>query len=172
MTQLVKLAIEGDTEAFIELMEQHRDQMYKTAWAILKNDADVADVLQDTILTCYEKLGTLRQPEYFNTWMIRILVNKCYEVCSYYRRFDGTGNVPERPAYDHPLDGEGFRELLAMTDEKNHLILTLYYADGCSIAEISSILNMKENTVKTRLARAREQIRRNLDEKDELSYGF
>lgn len=57
------------------LIEQNTKSMYKVAKAILKNDEDVADALQDTILTCWEKIGTLEKNEFFKTWLIRILIN-------------------------------------------------------------------------------------------------
>ena len=54
--------------------------MYRIAIAILMNDEDAADDLQDTILTCFEKLYTLKKAEYFKTWMTRILINHCYDI--------------------------------------------------------------------------------------------
>ena len=62
---------------FCRLMDMHLQTMYKIAWSYLKNEEDVADVLQETTLACYEKLGDLKQNRYFKTWMTRILINKC-----------------------------------------------------------------------------------------------
>ena len=75
MIQLVKRSISGDADAFLELMEKNSLAMYKVARGILDNDEDAADAIQDTILTCFEKIHTLKNPEYFKTWMIRILIN-------------------------------------------------------------------------------------------------
>ena len=77
MIQLVKRSISGDADAFLELMEKNSLAMYKVARGILDNDEDAADAIQDTILTCFEKIHTLKNPEYFKTWMIRILINEC-----------------------------------------------------------------------------------------------
>ena len=77
MIQLVKRSISGDADAFLELMEKNSLAMYKVARGILDNDEDAADAMQDTILTCFEKIHTLKNPEYFKTWMIRILINEC-----------------------------------------------------------------------------------------------
>lgn len=76
MIQLVKRSISGDADAFLELMEKNSLAMYKVARGILDNDEDAADAMQDTILTCFEKIHTLKNPEYFKTWMIRILINE------------------------------------------------------------------------------------------------
>ena len=77
MELLVKKAMKGDADAFAELIRLNTQSLYKIAWSYLKNDQDVADAIQDTILACYEKIGTLRNPRFFRTWMIRILINKC-----------------------------------------------------------------------------------------------
>ena len=55
-----------DTDAFMELIEENMQPMYKTAWAILRNEEDVADALQETIVKGFESLHTLRRPEFFN----------------------------------------------------------------------------------------------------------
>lgn len=60
MEKLVKAAQDGDDAAFVRLMEKNKQSMYKTAWVYLKNDADIADAIQDTILSCYENLAQLR----------------------------------------------------------------------------------------------------------------
>ena len=80
MIQLVKRSISGDADAFLELMEKNSLAMYKVARGILDNDEDAADAMQDTILTCFEKIHTLKNPEYFKTWMIRILINECNKI--------------------------------------------------------------------------------------------
>ena len=80
MENLVKKAKSGDSGAFAQLIRMNTQSMYKVAWAYLKNDEDVADAIQETILKCYEKLSTLKKDSYFKTWMIRILINNCNEM--------------------------------------------------------------------------------------------
>lgn len=58
---LIKRAKHGDKDAFLKLMNTQMQTMYKLAWTYLKNEDDVADIVQDTILTCFEKLPTLRK---------------------------------------------------------------------------------------------------------------
>lgn len=72
---LIKKARQHDSAAFSQLMQQHGQSMYKVARAILKNDEDVADAMQETALSCWEKIGTLKKEQYFKTWLIRILIN-------------------------------------------------------------------------------------------------
>ena len=80
MEKLVKKAKKGDAEAFIALMEQNRQSMIRIAFAYLGNEEDVADAMQETILSAFEKLDTLRRAEYFRTWLIRILINQCITI--------------------------------------------------------------------------------------------
>ena len=72
--------------------------------------------------------------------------------------------MPEIPVEDCYDADSGFKELLNMVDEADRLLLTLYYADEFKVSEIAELLDMNVNTVKTRLSRAREKIRRGLYE--------
>lgn len=159
MRRLVKRAVQGDADAFLTLMEEHSLSMYKVARSILKNDEDVADAIQDTILNCFEKIHTLKRPEYFKTWLIRILINECDQILRHYRKVSPQEELPEEPRQDRSLAEFEFKEMLGQVDEKYRVILVLYYEQGFKIGEIAELLDMKENTVKTRLSRAREQIR-------------
>ena len=159
MQKLVEKAVRGDTDAFLELMEANSLSMYKVARGILKSDEDVADAIQDTILSCFEKIHTLKKPEYFKTWMIRILINECNQTLRHYQKVNIPGELPETPGPDPSLAEFEFKEMLDLVEEKYRVILVLYYVQGFRIPEIAELLEMNENTVKTRLARARSQIR-------------
>lgn len=159
MQTLIEKAVLGDAEAFLELMDRNSLAMYKVARAILNNDNDAADAIQDTILSCFEKIHTLKKPEYFKTWLIRILINKCIGILWHYDRENLSGKIPETMREDQSLAEFEFKEMLNLIDEKYRLILIFYYLEGFKISEIAEILGINENTVKTRLARAREQIR-------------
>ncbi len=159
MQELVEKAVRGDADAFLELMEMNSLSMYKTARGILKNDNDVSDAIQDTILTSFEKIHKLKNPQYFKTWLIRILINECNQILRHYKKVNTIEQVPETPRQDKTLAEFEFKEMLEQVDEKYRVILVLYYEQGFKISEIAELLELNENTVKTRLARAREQIR-------------
>lgn len=159
MQELVEKAVRGDADAFLELMEMNSLSMYKTARGILKNDNDVSDAIQDTILTSFEKIHKLKNPQYFKTWLIRILINECNQILRHYKKVNTIEQVPETPRQDKSLAEFEFKEMLEQVDEKYRVILVLYYEQGFKISEIAELLELNENTVKTRLARAREQIR-------------
>ncbi len=159
MQALIEKAVLGDAEAFLELMDKNSLAMYKVARAILNNDDDAADAIQSTILSCFEKIDTLKKPEYFKTWLIRILINNCNRILRHYKREKLPGQLPEAMRADSSLAEFEFKEMLSLVEEKYRLVLILYYLEGFKIPEIAVLLEMNVNTVKTRLARAREQIR-------------
>ena len=80
MEELICRARAGDGKAFAALMESQKQTLYKVARSYLRSDADAADAIGDTVLSCWEKLSTLRRPEYFRTWLVRILIRKCQDI--------------------------------------------------------------------------------------------
>ncbi len=158
MDNLVKKAQNRDAAAFTELMQSQMQNMYKTARAILQNEEDAADAISDTILTCWEKLSQLKQVSYFRTWMTRILVNKCNDICRRKENLWFTEKVPEQPSKDTGFENIEWNEALKQLDEKYRLVIMLYYVEGFKTSEIAVILDITESTVRTRLARGREKL--------------
>lgn len=155
---LIRKAKKGDKDAFCRLMDEQVQSMYKVAYAYLKNDEDVADAIQDTILSCYENLKSLKQNKYFKTWMIRILINKCKDILKKKNLVTYTDEMPETPFYEEEYASKEWAQVLEPLDNKYRLVILLYYMEGFNIREISEILDMKESTVKSRLQRGRKQI--------------
>ena len=133
MEGMIKKARKGDGEAFTRLMQAHMQDMYKTAWAILRNDEDAADAVSDTILACWEKLYQLKQDRYFKTWMIRILINNCNAILQKKRGIADPGTSEEKERFlEIPYVEKGYqeaewREVLNGIEEKYRLVLLLYY---------------------------------------------
>lgn len=172
MISLVKRARSGDKEAFITLIEEQKQSMYKVAAGILKNDADAADAIQDTVLSSYENIRGLKEPKYFKTWLTRILINHCNRIL---KERGKTVPLQEHPELKQRQEDNTMQELQLMLkgmDDQYRTVLLLYYVEGFSIKEISSILEMNENTVKTRLARGRKCLKKAyLNEYPSSSYG-
>lgn len=151
---LLKKAKKGDSEAFISIIEENKSYLYRVAYSILKNDADVADAIQDTILLCWKNIDKLHNLSYFKTWLTRICINCCKQIIRknqnivYIDSYDGVESAEESNLFSK-LCFQGIGETYKT-------ILTLHYSCGFSIKEIAEMLNMKENTVKTRLSRGRE----------------
>lgn len=163
MDNLIQRAKEKDADAFVMLMQRQMQGMYKTAWAMLGNDEDVADVMQETILTCYEKIGQLKTDAYFHTWLIRILINKCHDILRRKSRVQFVKEPLEIPVMDEAYENAEWKEVLMALDEKYRVTVLLYYIEGFSTADISKILGVSESAVRSRLSRARKQLGQELE---------
>ncbi len=106
--ELIQKAIDNDADAFIELMKQNNQMMYKTVFSILKNEDDCADAIQETILDCYENIHTLKKLKYFKTWLCRILINNCYEILRNKREALPGNDKLEAETYDQYPSDDGF----------------------------------------------------------------
>ncbi len=172
MKQLAKRAMRGDSDAFAQLIELNTQSMYKVARAYFKNDEDVADAMGETTLTCFEKISTLRNTEYFKTWLLRILINQCNQMIREKSREVTTAEFSEIMDESSQYTLVEFKELLGQMDEKYRVVLVLYYVEGFKIKEIAELLDMKENTVKTRLKRGKASLKKeyeSLDKKQDSS---
>ena len=144
-------------DAFAELIHMYKKDMYRIAKSYLSNDDDVADAIQETILISYENLPKLKNPEFFKTWLIRVLINECIDLIKAGKRYVPLENIPEISTNDIDQANIEFTILMETLDERYRTVLVLYYSEGFSIKEISKILNLTESAVKTRLKRGREK---------------
>ena len=130
--------------------------LYRVARSILGSEADCADAAQNAILRAWERLDTLKRPEYFRTWLTRILINECRAILrrrAWFADAEPDENAPTPERHDE------LYEALGALDAKYRLPVTLYYLEGFKTAEIAAMLNLPEGTVSTRLRRAREKLR-------------
>ena len=159
MADILKKALSGDPESFIAVIEQCKPSMYRVALSILKNDADCADAMQEAILTCWQHRTKLNKPAYFKTWLIRVLINKCNDIIrknsnmSYVESYDGI-DPSVTDSYSHEVD-----DCIENLSDNSKTMIELYYKRGFKVKEIALILGIKENTVKTRLMRARKEFK-------------
>ena len=144
-TLLVKRAQKQDKDAFVRLIEKHKTSLYKAAKSYLGNEEDAADAIQDTVLSAYEHIHELKNASYFKTWLTRILINHCNEAAQ-----------AESPM---PENDREFYELIGELPEDYRMIFLLYYGEEFHTSEIAQILDINENTVKSRLRRGRDKLR-------------
>lgn len=159
MNRLVKKAQQGDADAFIELMEQQKMTLQRVAYGYFREEEDVADVMQDTILDAFEHIQSLKKPEYFRTWLVRILMNNCNRL---YNQNKKNHKISELSRESAAVCGTGdveFHEMLRSLPEESRLIFQLYYGEQFTTKEIGQMLRMKESTVKSRLHRGKEKLR-------------
>lgn len=165
MTGLVKRARDGDAEAFIGLMDSHRQLLCKVARGFLREQMDIDDAVADTVLACWESIGELESPAYFRTWLVRILINKCHDILRRSRRTVPLESIAESREADSGFARTEFECLVDSLDEQYRAIFILYYSEGFKIREISSILGIPPGTVGSRLQRGRDQLRHTFEEK-------
>lgn len=156
---LVKRARRGDAEAFIALIEECKMTLRRVALGYLKNEEDVADAIQDTILDAYEHIGSLKKEEYFKTWLVRILINRCTKRYRMNQHKAYLEDYSEEAQCDTGRAEVEFREMLSTLPDDSRIIFQLYYGEQFTIREIGEILGMNENTIKSRLHRGKEQLR-------------
>lgn len=161
MDDLVQRAKNKDADAFTELIQRQMQGMYKTAWAMLENEVDVADAIQETILACYEKIGQLKSDNYFRTWLMRILINKCKDFLRKRSRVQLSEEPVEIAVTEEAYENAEWKEVLRGLDEKYRVVVLLHYIEGLSAAEIGKILHLSDSAVRSRLSRARKQLGKN-----------
>ena len=146
-----------DRQFFIASAQAMERSMYCIARSYLRCEADCEDALQNALLRAWEKRNTLREERYFRTWLTRILINSGKETRRRQKRETPAADFPEAaaPQGSDPVLWEALRAL----DEKYRVTVILHYRDGYGIREIASILRIPESTVKTRLSRARQQLK-------------
>lgn len=154
---LVKKAQKNDVAAFIQLIEENKTALYKVAKSYLSNEEDIADVMQDTILSAYEHIGELKTASYFKTWITRILINRCNDLLRRQKRFVSM-ELTEEPAVSPKESDYEFYELLRALPENDRAIFLLYYGEGFNTREVAEVLELNENTVKSRLRRGRKKL--------------
>ena len=159
MKKLILSAQNKNPDAFAQLIHMFKKDMYRVAKSFLSNDEDAADAMQETILICYEKLPMLKKTEYFKTWLIRILINRCKDLLKAGRRYVPLENMPEEVADDTTHANVEFMMLMDSLDERYRAVLVLYYSEGFTVGEISKILDLTESAVKARLKRGREKVK-------------
>lgn len=152
---LVREAQAGDKDAFAALLRENEQRMYKVARSFLSCEDDIADIMQESVLQAYLHMSDLKQPAYFRTWLIRIVINQCKSMLAKQRKVICVDQMKEQ-GYEQPeYDKIAFEDLMDQLDSKYRQIMLLYYGEGYSIAEISDLLGMKQSTVCSRLARGR-----------------
>ena len=159
MIKLVQEAKKHNKEAFTELIYMHETTMYKVAKAILLNDEDAADAIQDTIVICWEKITTLKNNHLFKTWLTRILINNCYSILNKRTDFADENVLMNISEVNSSYNDIEWQSVLKQLPEKYRTVIILYYVDGFKVREIAKILETKESNIKYWLASARNELK-------------
>lgn len=150
-----------DKEEFAARVVAMRDTLYRVSATILRSEADREDAVSEAIAKALGKLPGLRKPEVFQAWMIRILINECYNTIRRNKREIAVEQVPD--VYFAPEDSRELFEAFLALEEKYRLPMVLHYVEGYKVEEVSRMLRLPDGTVKSRLMRGRRLLRNMLD---------
>ena len=142
-------------------------RLYRIAQAMLWRDADCADAIQEAVFRGWMKRGQINEPAYFETWLIRILINQCKDVLRRRRR-DPLPLDIETGQEDRLCEDVHLRACLKRLPEEYRIPLLLHHLEGYSIRDVAKMLCLPEKRVTARLYRARKALRALLDGGDDL----
>lgn len=176
--QLVQLSRTGDRAAFKELVNLYKDKLHRLAYRMLHDRHDSEDVVQETFMRVYLNLNHYDENQKFSTWIYRIGKNLCIDLLRkkkvdhsldaglsdelekpFYEKLSSTDASPESRLILSELQ-EQMRKVIDKLSDKYKQVVTLYYLHELSLQEISELLGMPVTTVKSRLHRGREQLRK------------
>jgi RNA polymerase sigma-70 factor (ECF subfamily) len=165
---LVELAQNGDRQAFLRLFQDVQQSLYRTACVILQNDQDALDASQETALKAFRFIRSLRQPEYFKTWITRILINECRGILREKKKMSYYPDMNSWSINLHEKKGDGPSVLEAVNRLSFHYrtVIVLRYLDGYSQKDIAHILGCPVGTVKSRINLALHKLKDNLDKEE------
>lgn len=160
---LVKKAKKGNDEAFAELMDTCKEQLYRIAYSYLKSETDALEALQETTFRAYKSIKKLRRPEYFKTWLIRILINYCNDEIKRSRKYIAMEEHHMSQVGDGDInDSLEFMDIIpaiyGLKKDYQEVIILRYFED-LKINEIAYIKDIPEGTVKTRINRALRELK-------------
>jgi RNA polymerase sigma-70 factor (ECF subfamily) len=171
--ELVEQARRGDRAAYEQIVRRKVETVYRTARAILGNDADADDATQEALIGAWRRIGSLRDPGRFDAWLGRITVNACRMAL---RRRRGPALVTlggsdsghelaetQRPGFEHrAVTADAFDRAFDRLPLEQRAILVLHHRDELPVAEVAARLGIPEGTVKSRLSAARAALDRSL----------
>lgn len=151
--ELVIAAQSGDKEAFYKLMSEYSKNLYKIAYSYLENEQDALEAVQETTCRAYVKLKRLKQPQYFKTWVTKILINYCIDELR--RRKKLTELNTEEALEDNTsnIDNIDLEKALNKLDSRYKQVIVLKYFQDMTTEDIANVLERPEGTIKTWLHR-------------------
>jgi RNA polymerase sigma-70 factor (ECF subfamily) len=168
---LVAQTLAGQAQAFATLVERYDRAVYHLAYRTLRDQEEARDVAQEAFFKAYRSLRTFKPEAKFSTWLFAIAYHACCDRLGRRKRYSNE-ELPERadssagPESQAIANDEALRlrAAIARLPEKYRTVITLYHLQGRQYEEIAQVLGMPMGTVKTHLFRAKEQLRRILNE--------
>lgn len=172
MEELIRQAKCGNEKAFIELIDSIKIDLYKIARTRLMVNDDIEDAVQETMIEAFNSLKKLRNNNLFKKWIIKILINKCNKVYKKrmnnisYEELDAEKFVGNNFT-EHVISDLEFDDMLNTLNYDEKIAVVLYYLEDYTTKDISKILKTSENTIKSRLRRAKVKMKDNYEREGE-----
>src|SRR5688500_4967137 len=181
--QVVDQVIAGQTALFEVLMRRHNERVYRAARAIVRDEAEAEDVMQQAYVNAYANLRQFNRQAQFSTWLTRIVINESLARVRRKRRYEpfeeDRSNVEAFMEQDSPRDPEReaasgelrvfLESAIDRLPDGAREVFMLRDVEGMSTAEVGAALGISDDAVKTRLARARAALRHDLMERTRSS---
>ena len=167
LKELVNRAKKGDESAFLELINHKKTTLYKTAYSYTKNENDALDVVSETVYKAFVSINKIKNPEFFNTWLTRILINTAI---NHVKKNSKVVFIEDSPELREPYDEskpEEYMDLFTAIDRldgKYKTVVVLKYLQDMTINEIAQVMECPIGTVKTYLHKSLKFLRIELEE--------
>ncbi len=162
LLELITYAQKGNMEAFSSLIMNFEQDLYRIASIRLKSADDIDDAIQMTIEKALKNIKKLKEPQYIKTWIIRILINNCNDICKRKKKnIEYNENIESNVKnYNEEIEAKlDFYILIKSLNDKEKIAMTLYYSENLTTKEISKILKEPESTIRNRISRAVKKLR-------------
>ncbi|WP_421384428.1 sigma-70 family RNA polymerase sigma factor [Bacillus salacetis] len=164
---LVKKAKKGDDEAFYQLITVHKMQLYRIALSYLRNEHDALEAIQETTFRAYKGLKRLREPQYFSTWLTRILMNYCRDQLKKNKRMILDDSFLQEAEGPEEVSSLEIEEAILQIEEKYRRVIILKYLEDMKIEEIAATLKHPQGTIKTWLHKGLLALRKQFTDDEE-----
>lgn len=159
--QLVIAAKKDDEQAFFTLMQENKQKLYRIAFSFFKNEEMALEAMQEVTCRAFSKLSRLREPAYFETWLVRIMLNYCITEQKRQKRILPQQQEEAAPGTDDDLR-IGIEAAVERLEPRLKKIIILKYFQDFTVSEIARILDRPDGTVKTWLHKALGLLRQEL----------
>lgn len=151
-------------QQFVPLAQRYMDTIFRIAYSYLRSQADADDVTQDVLIQLYKTDTAFESDDHLKHWLIRVTVNRCKNIFrSPWRKVEDIADYENSLTFEAPEHRELFDAVMVL-DKRYRLPVLLYYYEGYSQKEIAGLLSLPEETVRTRLFRARGKLKATLTE--------
>ena len=151
-------------QQFVPLAQRYMDTIFRVAYSYLRSQADADDVTQDVLIQLYKTETAFESDDHLKHWLIRVTVNRCKNIFrSPWRKVEDIADYENSLTFEAPEHRELFDAVMVL-DKRYRLPVLLYYYEGYSQKEIAGLLSLPEETVRTRLFRARGKLKATLTE--------